>query len=179
MVNKNYIHFQPLELPLSLYVGKLWFEEIFTQSLELYLVGYRGAIYLMELLQRKTRAIQNTSTNVQEVNWRKYLPKRTSPPDVPQTYFELPINLWEEKIFSYLESNNVEVKKIVQHLGRGKYCLDISWQSDFLKVLQRKNEIKYIREFICSTSKLFEVTLIHNHRRHSLSSRIGLRIKRL
>ena len=133
----------------------------------------------MQLLQEKNDLKKKSKGNVEEINWRRYVLKSTFPPVLPDDYFELPVEFRDEKIFSYLESRSVQVTKLVRHLGEGKYCLDFIWDSDFLKVLNRKNEMKYIRGFIISSKGVFDVTLIHNHPRHSLSKRIGLRLRRL
>ena len=114
---------------------------------------------------------------VEEINWRDLAKTDNFPPVLPEEYFTLPEDLSSARIFSFLNESSVPVRRSVSDLGDGSYSIDFTWSSDYLRVVQRKNEIKYIREFINQSKGRFRVTLLHNYRRFSISNIIGLRIK--
>tara|TARA_B100000927_G_C16411629_1_gene447566 strand:+ start:680 stop:1084 length:405 start_codon:yes stop_codon:yes gene_type:complete len=117
-------------------------------------------------------------TEVRELNWRKHVTKSGMPPALPEAYFELTEDLSQARLFSFLRRNNAVVTKSVKNLGDGQYCLDYVWTSDYLKVLRRKNEMNLIFEFARMAKGRFSVTLVHSHRRFSLSNKIGIRVRR-
>lgn len=118
------------------------------------------------------------SSEVRELNWRKYVSRTEMPPALPEAYFELTPDLSDARLFGFLRRNNALVTKTVTNLGDGQYCLDYVWESDYLKVLRRKNEMNLIFEFARKAKGRFSVTLVHNHRRFSLANKIGIRIRR-
>ena len=58
----------------------------------------------------------------------------------------------------------------------GKYFIEISWDSDYLNLSERRKYIEMIKDFMRSVDSKCETLLIHNHRRLSLSKRIGIKI---
>jgi hypothetical protein len=129
----------------------------------------------MELYRNRK---SNDQKETREVNWRKFVSKSTLPPKLPQEYFTLSPELENARLFGFFRRHNVVVTKRVVDLGDGQFCLDFIWESDYLKVLKRKNELNLIREFANMAQEEFEVTLVHEHRRFSLSKKIGLRVRR-
>lgn len=127
-------------------------------------------------LYRNSKTVDKNETS--EINWRKFVTKSSLPPKLPQEYFSLPKELQESRLFNFLRRKNTVVTKRVVELGDGQYCLDFIWESDYLKVLQRKNELNLICEFVNMAQGQFDITLVHEHRRFSLSKKIGLRVRR-
>ena len=129
----------------------------------------------MELYRKSKRDDKN---QLREVNWRKFVTNSTLPPKLPQEYFSLPEELEQSRIFRFLERNDIVLTKRVVEVGDGRFCLDYIWESDYLQVIKRKNELNLICEFANIAKGKFSITLIHDHRRFSLSKKIGLRIRR-
>jgi len=116
----------------------------------------------MELYRKRQN---DDKTETREVNWRKFVTNSSLPPKLPQEYFTLTRELEQARLFGFLRRQNITVTQKVVDLGDGQYCLDFTWASDYLRVLQRKNELNLICEFVNLAKGKFDVTLVHDHRR--------------
>ena len=89
----------------------------------------------------------------------------------------LPNELRALPLISFLQ--NVKSLKIEHTTSESEVTfLQFTWESDYLDVVERNRQMKMLKEFIISSERFFESSLIHNHRKANLSSIIGVRLEK-